>query len=104
MKKLIATLTAIFISLIATPEEAVAGHHPIGHSYTYHSGYASCGSPIYTKRIIASYDRYHRPVYRYYRLPIRQSYRTTRYTNNNYYNRASSRVNYSRSNRYSGRR
>ena len=98
MKTLITTIATVFISLVSLPQKAEAGSFPIGHSYTYHSGYASCGSPIFTKRVIASYDRYHRPVYRYYTLPINKSFRSTRYSSSRFYNRGSSRSNFSRSN------
>lgn len=73
MKKLLATIAAVFVSLIALPEQAEAAphrHHPVGHSYTYSIGHISCGCAIYQRRVIAGYDRHHRPVYRYYSVPV----------------------------------
>ena len=70
MKTIIAIL-AIVVGLLALPNTAEAGsprHCDSGH--TYRSGYSSCGCAIYTKRIISSYDCYHRPIYRYYSVPV----------------------------------
>lgn len=70
MKIVIATL-AIIVGLIALSHNAEArSPKHCGSSYTYRSGHASCGCPIYTKRIIASYDCYQRPIYRYCGVPI----------------------------------
>ena len=69
--KTIITILAIVVGLLALPNTAEAGssrHCDSGH--TYRSGYSSCGCAIYTKRIISSYDCYHRPIYRYYSVPV----------------------------------
>lgn len=71
MKKLLATVAAVFVSLFALPNSAEAGVRvSIGTGYNYVSGHASCGCPIYTKRVVRGYDRYSRPIYNYYRQPF----------------------------------
>lgn len=78
MKKLLATLAAALVGFVATPNTAEAGVHiSIGSGYTYVSGRASCGCPIYTKRVVRGYDGYRRPIYNYYRQPFRCGCRTT---------------------------
>ena len=91
MKTILATIAAVFVSLIAFPQKAEAGSFPIGHSVTYKSGYASCGCAVYTKRVITSYDYYRRPVYKYYSVPIVHSCRTGYRSTNKYYGNSSSR-------------
>ncbi len=93
MKIVIATL-AIIVGLFALSHNAEArSPKHCGSSYTYRSGHASCGCPIYTKRIVSGYDCYNRPIYRYCGVPIvhrcnnkhghyRSSY--SRYHNNHY--------------------
>ena len=81
MKKLLATLAAVLVGFVATPNTAEANIHiSIGSSYSYVSGRASCGCPIYTKRVVRGFNRYHKPIYNYYRQPFRcschSSYRT----------------------------
>lgn len=72
MRKLLATATVAIAAFFATPTDADAGIHvSIGSSHTYVSGYASCGCPIYTKRVFRGYDCNRRPVYSYYRQPFR---------------------------------
>jgi hypothetical protein len=98
MKTILTTLATVVVGLLAFPDTAEArphGHH--GSSHTYKSGHSSCGCAIYTKRIISSYDCYHRPVYRYYSVPVvhkcrsNHSYRSNRshyssgYRHNSYY-------------------
>jgi len=77
MKTIIVTITTIFVSLAGFAEKAEAKsyHHPIGHSYVYISGYTSCGYPMYTKRVIVGYDCYHRPIYKYYKIPVSHGYK-----------------------------
>lgn len=80
MKKILATIAAALVGFVATPNTAEAGVHiSIGSGYTYVSGHASCGCPIYTKRVVRGYDCYRRPIYSYYRQPFschcRRSYR-----------------------------
>lgn len=71
MKSLLATALAILAGFLATPDTAEAGIHlRAGSGHTYVSGHASCGCPIYTKRVIRSYDCYNRPIYSYYRQPF----------------------------------
>ncbi|BDS05336.1 hypothetical protein NT6N_03760 [Oceaniferula spumae] len=72
MKTILATLATIIVSFAALPEKAEAAPHPhhIGHSYTYCSGHAPCGCRVYKRRIIVGYDCYHRPIYRYYSVPV----------------------------------
>lgn len=94
MKNLIITLTSIFIGCIALPEKAQAGHDRYGSSYTYRSSYSSCGCAVYKRRVIASYDCYGRPQYRYYSVPIVHSCHSSHYNrpnhnSRNYYNRSS---------------
>ena len=43
----------------------------IGFGQTYVSGHASCGCPIYTRRVCRGFDRYHRPVFDHHRQPFR---------------------------------
>ncbi len=72
MKKLLATLTALLVSFVALSEKAEAGIHlKIGSSHKYVSGHASCGCPIYTKRVVRGFNNYRRPIYNYYRQPFR---------------------------------
>lgn len=71
MKTILATLVTVAFGLIALPEKAEARPHcGVGHSYTYASGHASCGCTVYKRRVIVGYDCYHRPIYRYYSVPI----------------------------------
>ena len=71
MKKLLTSLAAVLIAVVVTPTTAEANVRlSIGSGYTYVSGHASCGCPIYTKRIVRSFDRFNRPVYNYYRQPF----------------------------------
>lgn len=73
MKKLIVAIAAAVVSLTAMPEKAQAAphhHHRIGHSHTYCSGHAACGCRVYTRRVVIGFDCYHRPVYRYFSVPI----------------------------------
>lgn len=111
MKKLLTTLAAVLVGFIATPQTAQAGIHiSIGSSHSYISGRASCGCPIYTKRVCRGYDSYRRPIYNYYRQPFRCSCRSTyrapvvrhgynnRYVSPHYSNSRSSRQQYSHSN------
>lgn len=97
MKTILATIATVFVSLIAFSEKAEARPHHVGHSYTYKSGHSSCGCATYTKRVIVSYDCYHRPVYRYYSVPIVHRCRTSHYSGGRYYSHSSPRVHYSRS-------
>ena len=62
------SLAAVALAVLISTPSAEAGH---GHlSITYRSGYASCGSPIYTTRYVRGYDCYRRPIYGYYRHPV----------------------------------
>ena len=81
MQKLLTILTVILIGLVVTPNTAEASIHlKIGSSHSYVSGRASCGCPIYTKRVVRGFDRYRKPIYSYYRQPFRcccrKSYRS----------------------------
>lgn len=72
MKKLLATAATVLVTTFALPSTAEAGVSlSIGSEYTYVSGHASCGSPIYTKRIVRGFDRFRKPIYSYHRLPFR---------------------------------
>ena len=117
MKIIIATL-AIIVGLLALSHNAEARSPRVcGTSYTYRSGYTSCGCPIYTKRIIASYDCYQRPIYRYCGVPIvhrchskhskHSSYRSSYgHHNNNYHHLSRYRSHYGKrytSHRYGSR-
>lgn len=78
MNKLLTTICAAVIAILATPNQAEAGVKVrIGSSNTYLSGRTSYGTPIYTKRTVYRFDRYGRPVYNYYRLPIAKSKRNS---------------------------
>jgi len=70
MKTLLTTLVAIALGLIALPEKAEARPCHVAYGKTYISGYTSCGCSIYTRRVVTGYDCRHRPIYRYYRLPV----------------------------------
>ena len=85
MKTILTTLATVVVGLLAFPDTAEArphGHH--GSSHTYKSGHSSCGCAIYTKRIISSYDCYHRPVYRYYSVPVVHKCRSNHSYRNHY--------------------
>lgn len=72
MKKLLATVAAVLVSAFALSNSAEAGIHvSIGTGYNYVSGHASCGCPIYTKRVVRGYNRYNQPIYNFYRQPFR---------------------------------
>jgi len=80
MKTLLSTLSAIALSLTVMPTTAEAGVKVrIGSSKTYVSGYASCGTPIYTKRVVRGFNRYHKPIYSYHRQPIYRKAATKHY-------------------------
>ena len=68
MKKPIAIAAAILTSIVAFPQKAEAGYSSV--SFTYQSGRSACGCPIYTKRYVAGYDCYRRPIYRYVSVPV----------------------------------
>ncbi|MBT8038021.1 MAG: hypothetical protein KJO21_10800 [Verrucomicrobiae bacterium] len=71
MKTLLTILVTIVIGFVAFPHQAEArSPRHCSSSYTYHSGNASCGCATYTKRVFTGYDCYHRPTYRYYRVPV----------------------------------
>ena len=72
MKKLLTTLAAFLVVLIATPETAEANSRfGIGSSHTFISGHSSCGCPIYTKRVVRGFNSYRQPLYNYYRQPFK---------------------------------
>lgn len=91
MKTIIVTIATIFVSLAGFAEKAEArsSNHPVGHSYVYKSGYTSCGCVIYTKRVIIGYDCYHRPIYKYYKVPV--SHRCGGYCGTSYYKHSKSK-------------
>lgn len=113
MKKLLTTLAAVLVGFVAAPNTAEAGVHiSIGSGHTYVSSRASCGCPIYTKRVVRGYDNYRRPIYSYYRQPFkcgcRTSYRApvrhgynSRYVSPRYSSSRSSRSHSSNNSRYS---
>lgn len=68
MKKALGIFAFAVASLSVFPATAQAGH---SSSTTYVSGYTSCGTPIYTQRVLVGYDRYRRPIYQYRTLPPR---------------------------------
>ncbi len=91
MKRTLSTLTAIALLSVVflfTPNTAEARGHSHG-SQVYVSSYSSCGCPVYTKKVFRYHDRYGRPVYSYYRLPI--SHRCNRYSRNSYASNSSCR-------------
>ena len=99
MKTILTTLVTVVVSLTALPNSAEARPHCDTHqsAYTYRSGWTSCGCSVYTKRVFTGYDCYHRPIYRYYRVPVVhrcQSHHNPHYRNhrshyrgNDYYQR-----------------
>lgn len=104
MKKFLATAITALVSLVAMPNNADAGLHvSVGHSHTYVSGRASCGCPIYTKRVFRGYDSCRRPIYSYYRQPFRCGCKSRcssrRHYNHGYYHHNP----YYRSSHYRGR-
>jgi hypothetical protein len=68
MKKALGLIAFAVAALSGLSATAEAGH---SSSSTYVSGYTSCGTPIYTQRILVGYDRYQRPIYQYRTLPPR---------------------------------
>jgi len=71
MKKFVISAALALVAFVALPNRAEAGIHiSVGHSSNYVSGHASCGCPIYTRRVCYGHDRYHHPIYRYYRQPF----------------------------------
>ncbi len=108
MKTLLITLVTIAVSLFALPDTAKADYYSYGSSYTYRSGYASCGCATYTRRIFLGYDSCGRPIYRYYRVPVshhcRSYYRPVHYGYYNHYCRPSHHGYYYRHYRPSHRR
>lgn len=85
MKTLLTTLATALVGLVALPEKAEARNCGTSHSHTYRSGHASCGCPTYTRRVIIGYDCYHRPIYRYYSVPV--VHRCKSHHNSPYYHR-----------------
>lgn len=70
MKRILAALVAV-AGFAAVPNTAQAGiHFHVGYTDHYVSGRAHCGCAIYTKRVCRRFDRYHRPVFAYYRQPF----------------------------------
>ncbi|MEM9080718.1 MAG: hypothetical protein AAGC74_08525 [Verrucomicrobiota bacterium] len=73
MKRILATIAVTAAAFLALPNTAEAGVRvSIGTTHTYVSGHASCGCPIYTKRVFRGYDCYRRPIYNYYRQPFQR--------------------------------
>ena len=71
MKSLIAAGAVMITGLLATAPRAEAGLEvSIGWGQPYVSGHASCGCPIYSRRVCSGYDRYHRPVFSTHREPF----------------------------------
>jgi len=106
MKTILATIATVIVGFIALPSQAEARPHSghIGQSITYVSGHTSCGCAIYKRKVVVGYDRYHRPIYRYYSVPIvhrcRSNHSSYRYNtpSRSHYGRSHySRGNYSRS-------
>ncbi|NNC88957.1 MAG: hypothetical protein HKN82_10915 [Akkermansiaceae bacterium] len=72
MRILVAALAATMLGLAGMSPRAEAGHAlPAGWSQTYACGRAKCGCPYYTTRVCCGHDRFHRPVFRYYRQPFK---------------------------------
>lgn len=42
----------------------------VGFSSIHRTGYSSCGCDLYQKRVVSGFDRYNRPIYRYYAVPV----------------------------------
>ncbi|MFC5050789.1 hypothetical protein ACFPK9_09195 [Rubritalea spongiae] len=78
--KKITPIAALVAAMFAVaPQQAEArgkGHH---HSHTYASGRTSCGCAIYTKRVVKGHDRHGRPVYAYYRQPVKHHCNSVHY-------------------------
>ena len=92
MKKILFLLSALLVPLFLS-STASAQHCRSMPTYTYVSGYTSCGKPIYTKRVTIGYNCQGYPIYRYYAVPYQCGCRKT-------YNRCNSNRNYSSYNRY----
>lgn len=77
MKTWIITPAIAALTLIcATPRAEARSHR--GHapsSYIYISGYRSCGTPVYTERVLIGYDRYGDPIWRYREARAPKHYR-----------------------------
>ena len=70
-KSLLAAASLTIASLLGTAPQAQAGVHiAVGWGQTYVSGHASCGCPIYSRRVCNGYDRYQRPVFATYPQPF----------------------------------
>ncbi|BDS07475.1 hypothetical protein NT6N_25150 [Oceaniferula spumae] len=108
MKTLLATIATVFVGLVALPEKAEARPHHghVGQSYTYVSGHSSCGCAVYKRRVVTGYDCYHRPIYRYYSVPV--VHRCRSHHSSRYYRHDVPRGHYDRShyrrNSHSGHR
>lgn len=112
MKKIFTYISIITAAFLFAANSAEARTYPYG-GITYISGYASCGSPIYTKKVIVNHDRYGKPVYKYYSIPFvskhknysRNTYnRHSSYRGKNYYSSHHNRSNYNRGHHNRGSR
>lgn len=84
MKKILTYLSVLSTAFLFTPNTAEAQHCSSGTT-TYISGYTSCGSPMYTQRILVSYDCYGRPIYTYRSLPVVYRQPVVHYSHRNSY-------------------
>ena len=74
MKRLLAAIVAV-AGFLAVSQSAQAGIRiHVGYTDYFISGHTTCGHPIYTKRVCRGFDRYRRPIYSYYRQPVRYGY------------------------------
>ncbi|MFD2158747.1 hypothetical protein ACFSW8_07555 [Rubritalea tangerina] len=70
MKTLFYPVFVFALAAFFAPQALEARSCSSHSSYTYVSGYTSCGCPIYTKRVVRYYDCHGHPVYGYYRQPV----------------------------------
>lgn len=68
IKILCATTAFLFTGIIYSPRAEAGPGHP--HHASFRSGGVSCGSVVYTRRYVRSFDCYSRPVFAYARIPI----------------------------------
>ncbi len=91
MKKILTIIIGLAASGLALPATAQASGLRQAQVKGNHSGHHTSGYTIQTKRVLAGYDKYRRPIYRYVKIPVVQPYRA---------NVRSPRVNYRNQSNY----
>lgn len=65
MKTVFTAFAIAAVALLGSTTQAEARSHKAPASYTYISGYRSCGTPIYTQKYFIGYDHCGRPLWGY---------------------------------------